>query len=180
MRKTIVKSWMLQGQAQAAMNRHAESIATLRRAVTVADEIGHGSLRWQTRAHLARSSSASGESDGARAVAREAADIVSAIVATLTEERLRSIFMAQPLVLMLGAMAEGSAMNTHDAYPAGLTGREVEVLRLVAQGATNKDVAQRLHISVKTVNAHLNNIFNKTDSPNRAAAAAFAMQHGLA
>ena len=65
-------------------------------------------------------------------------------------------------------------------YPAGLTAREVEVLRLVARGLTSGEIAQALNISEKTVSHHLTHIFNKTSSENRAAAAAFAIRHELA
>jgi predicted ATPase/DNA-binding CsgD family transcriptional regulator len=64
--------------------------------------------------------------------------------------------------------------------PAGLTTREVEVLRLVARGLTSNEIALELKISEKTVAHHLTHIFNKTNSENRAAAAAFAIRHGLA
>jgi ATP/maltotriose-dependent transcriptional regulator MalT len=62
---------------------------------------------------------------------------------------------------------------------AGLTAREVEVLRLVAKGLTNSQIAQELVLSEKTVATHLTHIFNKTNSENRAAAVAFAMRYGL-
>ena len=62
----------------------------------------------------------------------------------------------------------------------GLTAREVEVLRLVARGRTNTDIADELGLSEKTIAHHLTHIFNKTGSENRAAAAAFAIRHGLA
>ena len=65
-------------------------------------------------------------------------------------------------------------------YPAGLTAREVEVLRLVARGLTSSEIARELKISEKTVAHHLTHIFNKTTSENRAAAVAFAIHHGLA
>ena len=65
-------------------------------------------------------------------------------------------------------------------YPAGLTEREVEVLRLVAKGLTNSEIAQELGLSEKTIAHHLTHIFNKTTSENRASAAAFAIRHGLA
>jgi DNA-binding NarL/FixJ family response regulator len=64
-------------------------------------------------------------------------------------------------------------------YPAGLTAREVEVLRLVAKGLTNAEIAQTLVLSEKTVAHHLTHIFNKANVDNRAAATAFAFQHGL-
>jgi predicted ATPase/DNA-binding CsgD family transcriptional regulator len=66
------------------------------------------------------------------------------------------------------------------SYPAGLTAREVEVLRLVVRGLTNTEIAQELRLSEKTVAHHLTHIFNKTSSENRASAAAFAIRHGLA
>lgn len=63
--------------------------------------------------------------------------------------------------------------------PRGLTDREVEVLRLVATGRTNPEIAAELFLSEKTVSRHLSNIFTKLDVPTRTAAAAFAYEHGL-
>jgi len=65
------------------------------------------------------------------------------------------------------------------ARPAGLTEREVEVLRLVAEGRSNPDIARALVLSQKTVERHLSNIFVKLDVPSRTAAAAYAHEHGL-
>jgi DNA-binding CsgD family transcriptional regulator/tetratricopeptide (TPR) repeat protein len=70
--------------------------------------------------------------------------------------------------------------SSSSTYPAGLTAREVEVLRLVARGLTSGEIALELKISEKTVAHHLTHIFNKTSSDNRAAAAAFAIRQGLA
>ena len=67
-----------------------------------------------------------------------------------------------------------------EEHPAGLTAREVEVLRLVAQGLPNKEIADRLFISAKTVATHLRNIFEKIDVTNRTEAAQFATANGLA
>ena len=63
--------------------------------------------------------------------------------------------------------------------PAGLTAREVEVLRLVACGLSNKEIATRLTISPKTAGNHIEHIYVKIGASNRAAASLFAMQHGL-
>ena len=62
---------------------------------------------------------------------------------------------------------------------AGLTGREVEVLRLIAGGKTNKAIADALFISEKTVARHVSNILAKLGLDNRAAATAHAFKHGL-
>jgi DNA-binding NarL/FixJ family response regulator len=64
-------------------------------------------------------------------------------------------------------------------YPAGLTAREVEVLRLVALGLTDAEAADRLFLSVRTVNAHLRSIYRKLDVSSRAAAGRFAAENGL-
>ncbi len=66
------------------------------------------------------------------------------------------------------------------AYPAGLSEREVEVLRLVAAGLTNPLVAERLFLSPRTVDAHLRHIYHKLDISTRAEAIRFALAHGLA
>jgi DNA-binding CsgD family transcriptional regulator len=86
----------------------------------------------------------------------------------------------------LGALPDLDAMDDllggvsarHDR--SGLTGREVEVLALVATGMTNRDVAEALVISEKTVARHLSNIFTKIGVSSRAAATAYAIKHGLA
>jgi len=68
---------------------------------------------------------------------------------------------------------------TKKPLPANLTSREANVLELVAQGKSNRQIAQELGLSVKTVANHLTHIFNKTMCENRAAAAAFAIRNGL-
>jgi HD-GYP domain-containing protein (c-di-GMP phosphodiesterase class II) len=63
--------------------------------------------------------------------------------------------------------------------PAGLTAREIEVLKLLAQGLSNKEIAARLVISPKTAGNHVEHIYAKIDASSRATASLFAMQHGL-
>ena len=62
---------------------------------------------------------------------------------------------------------------------AGLTGREVEVLKLLALGLSNKEIAARLVISPKTVGKHVEHVYSKIDASSRATASLFAVQHGL-
>lgn len=64
--------------------------------------------------------------------------------------------------------------------PGGLTAREAQVLRLVASGKTNREVAEELVLSEKTIARHLSNIFSKLDVSTRTEAAAFAFEQGLA
>jgi DNA-binding CsgD family transcriptional regulator len=69
--------------------------------------------------------------------------------------------------------------SEREGHPAGLTTREVEVLRMVAEGKTNQDIADALFRSVNTVANHVRNILAKIDAANRTEAAAFAARHGL-
>jgi DNA-binding NarL/FixJ family response regulator len=64
--------------------------------------------------------------------------------------------------------------------PNGLTEREGEVLALVAAGSTNRQIAEALFLSQKTVARHVSNIFTKLDVTSRTAAARFAFEHGIA
>lgn len=69
---------------------------------------------------------------------------------------------------------------THVAeYPDGLTRREVEVLRVLAQGKTNPEIGEELFISLNTVTRHLSHIYTKTGAANRVEAAIYAANHGL-
>ena len=66
-----------------------------------------------------------------------------------------------------------------DTKPAGLSPREVEVLRLVARGLSNRGIAESLHISPRTAEHHVQHIYTKIGVSTRAGAAMFAMEHGL-
>ena len=72
---------------------------------------------------------------------------------------------------------EQSDLNIN--YKDGLTAREVEVIRLIAAGRSNPQIATELFISVKTVGNHVSNILNKTSLTNRAEAAVYAVRRGL-
>ena len=69
--------------------------------------------------------------------------------------------------------------SRHRCDGGGLTAREAEVLRLVATGRTNRAVAGELSLSERTVARHVSNIFVKLDVPSRAAATAWAYEHGI-
>ncbi len=79
---------------------------------------------------------------------------------------------------VLTAAGQGGA-RSRQRRPAGLSDREVEVLRLVAEGLPTKEVARRLYISSKTAEHHIEHIYTKIGVSSRAAAAMFAMEHDL-
>jgi DNA-binding NarL/FixJ family response regulator len=75
--------------------------------------------------------------------------------------------------------AAGQQRTRRPTGPAGLTPREVEVLALIARGASTKQVAERLFITPKTAETHIERIYGKTGASTRSTATLFAMQHGL-
>jgi DNA-binding NarL/FixJ family response regulator len=80
----------------------------------------------------------------------------------------------------VGAVIEAAgAPAPRRAWPAELTDREVDVLRLAARGLSNKEIASRLVVSARTVQHHLAHVYDKIGRRTRAGAALFAMEHGL-
>jgi predicted ATPase/class 3 adenylate cyclase/DNA-binding CsgD family transcriptional regulator len=71
------------------------------------------------------------------------------------------------------------AQKSSSIYPDGLTAREVEVLRLVAQGLSNAEIAEQLVISLLTVKAHMRSLYNKLGISSRSAATRYAIEHHL-
>ena len=110
------------------------------------------------------------------AVARTRLDD-AAWASALAEGRAMTPDQTVEYALEQGATPEPAAP---EPYPAGLSAREVEVLRLVAQGMTSALVAEELFISPNTVNRHLNSIYGKLGVNSRAAATRFAVEDGLA
>jgi DNA-binding CsgD family transcriptional regulator/tetratricopeptide (TPR) repeat protein len=92
-------------------------------------------------------------------------------------EQLARRFDMARLVIDIDALLQ--AKDRVVKFPDELTAREVEVLRLLAIGRTNKDVSLVLGISLNTVATHVRNILNKTQCANRTEAAAYAIRHGL-
>jgi DNA-binding NarL/FixJ family response regulator len=75
--------------------------------------------------------------------------------------------------------AAGHPVRRRRDWPARLTTREVEVLRLVARGLSNKQIAERLVVARKTVDNHVEHIYTKIGVSNRARAGLFAVRNGL-
>ena len=73
-----------------------------------------------------------------------------------------------------------TTLRSPSSFPAGLSAREAEVLKLVAEGLTNNQVADELFISPRTINRHLTSIYHKLGVSSRAAATRFALEHDLA
>jgi DNA-binding CsgD family transcriptional regulator len=144
-----------EGSAQAALG-------PLRQAFGTWQQVGAPYIAARVRVSLGKACRALGDEDGAALEFAAARSVF---------ERLE----AAPDLTALALLEKGSTpQKSH-----GLTGRELEVLRLVAQGLTNKAIAKQLFLSEKTVDRHLSNIFAKVNVSTRAAATAYAFQNRL-
>jgi HD-GYP domain-containing protein (c-di-GMP phosphodiesterase class II) len=103
----------------------------------------------------------------------------AAAVADAVAEEVRSGRLDGAAVAAVLAAAGQPVRSRRAAWPAGLTDREVEVLRLIARGRTNREVASALRLSVKTVGRHVENVYAKAGVRTRAGAALFAAEHRL-
>ncbi|MDR3573055.1 MAG: tetratricopeptide repeat protein [Anaerolineaceae bacterium] len=120
---------------------------------------------------------------GDTAAARSAFDQALKIYNTLADQldpQNRASFLNSPLVQVVHPSSAASPpRQTHRSEIKGLTERELEVLKLLAQGLTNAQIAEKLVVSPLTINAHLRSIFNKLDVTTRTAAARQAIELGL-
>lgn len=153
----------VRGAVELAEGDAAAASVSLRGAFAVLQQLGAPYLAARTRALLACACQVLGDEDGAR----------------FEIEAARSAFEQLGAKGELAAIAalEARAAAAPDAH--GLSPRELEVLRLVASGKTNKLIAVELCLSEKTVDRHVSNIFGKLNVPSRAAATAFAYANGL-
>jgi HD-GYP domain-containing protein (c-di-GMP phosphodiesterase class II) len=142
---------------------------------------GSGYPRGLTGAAISRPARILGAADAYQAMreprphrsARPADDAAAELRADVRARRLDP----EAVEAVLGAA--GHRVPRRREGPAGLTPREVEVLRLLARGLSHRDIAERLVISPKTARNHVEHIYAKIDASSRATASLFAMQHGL-
>jgi DNA-binding NarL/FixJ family response regulator len=103
------------------------------------------------------------------------------------QEAIRTVYAGEALLnpavqrRLIQQLRGGSPEPASPAptLPDGLTPREAQVLRLIAEGLSNAEIAERLVVAESTVKTHINNIFSKAALRDRAQAVVYAMQHGL-
>ena len=149
-----------EGAVRLAEGDVAGGLAALRRAWEAWRDLDAPYEAARVRARTADACRALGDHDCAALETQAARGVFERLGATVDLDRL-------------SAPPEGRSL------PAGLSAREAEVLRLVAAGLTNRAIATALTISERTVDRHVSNIFIKLDVSTRAAATAFAYEHGL-
>jgi DNA-binding CsgD family transcriptional regulator len=197
----VHRSWMLPAAVEVLVSagrvdqarQHSDELAG------IASSFGNAAVRAMARYAAATVHLASGQTEDALSNARGAARLWSQVGSPYESARAR-VLVARTLrelgdedsattefAVARRTFADvGAEPAAHEidqflgrTRPGGLTEREVEVLRLVAAGRSNHEIAGVLVLSQKTVERHLSNIFTKLDVPSRTAAAAYAHEHGL-
>jgi DNA-binding CsgD family transcriptional regulator/tetratricopeptide (TPR) repeat protein len=170
----------IRSEALMALQRRDEAETTLLAARATSQARMLTRFIWKIDIALGKLYQAQGRFADASALFAAAHEVVHSIALSVPDSgpnaEVRVNFLRQSLALFSSPQVVSPAGH----HTAGLTRREIEVLRLVAQGATNRQIGAALHISERTVNTHLTNILNKIGCDNRTAAAAFAVQQGLA
>jgi ATP/maltotriose-dependent transcriptional regulator MalT len=150
-----------EGTVRLAQNDARGALGALRRAATLWQALDAPYESARVRVQVGLACRALGDNDTAKIEFDEARRVFGALGATPDLARLVDL------------------LGTPPARPGGLTAREVEVLRLVADGRTNRDIATELVISERTVDRHVSNVFSKLGVSSRTAATTYAHEHGL-
>jgi DNA-binding CsgD family transcriptional regulator len=164
----LLATHRLLGELDIEEGRFAAAEQHLVEAMNLAEACAAPYERLLTLLALAGLRRATGDRAAALRLGQEARDIGRALGAA------PSVARAEALLAALAVVSEDTT-----AYPAGLSAREVEILRHVAAGRPNRDIAEALSLSEHTMRAHIRHIFAKTGADNRAAATAFAFRHRL-
>ncbi|HEU5423650.1 MAG TPA: LuxR C-terminal-related transcriptional regulator, partial [Nitrolancea sp.] len=158
------------GQLHSEARQFGAAESHLEQALALAAACAAPFERALTLLELARLRTAQGRPDDARVLLAEVRTLCLPLDARPTLQRVDELERQ---------LDDAAARRGRATYPAGLSAREVAVLRLVAQGLTDAQVAEQLFISRRTVSSHLLSIYNKLGVPSRAAATRFAVEHQL-
>jgi DNA-binding NarL/FixJ family response regulator len=180
--------WQRQGEALRAANQVGDKAlmrACLEALAAVADAEGRHLQAAELLGAAAGLADASPEVRSAvlesPVLDRQYAGLVESVSAALTEPRFVAAWDEGHASTPLQALdrTSPSEESVTGAHPEGLSDREIVVLRLVATGGTNAQIAQQLFLSIRTVDAHLRAIYRKLGVTSRAGATRFAVEQGL-
>ncbi len=161
----------LRGAALEMLGHHSAADASYQAARDSAALFGFLPILWRIDAARGGLFRVAGRDSDASAAYSAARDTVDAIAASIDDDAVRTRFRTQATARLPDRDA--------DVRPAGLSPRELEVLRLVAEGRTDQEIADVLFISRRTVHRHVTAILNKTGTRTRTSAAALAIRLGI-
>lgn len=171
--------WKLRGDALALLDRPAEAESALRAAIEAARAQSARPLLWRIHVALGdlyRGQNRRREAEKEHSAARA---IIDALGATVTDERLQENFLRRAQAFLPPTRRPTARQAAKQRF-SGLTARECDVVALVAQGKSNRAIAEDLVLSERTVESHVTNILAKLGFSARTQIAAWAVEKGLA
>jgi DNA-binding CsgD family transcriptional regulator len=172
----IPRLWLLRGQALAALDQPSQTEAAWQAALRHPLTQARRPLLWRIHMALGKWYQTQRRFDEARRELAAAGEIVAALAAPIPDSTLREEFQRRALALRPALPAPRPSAKP---VPGGLTRREAEVAVWLAQGKSNREIAQALVVTERTVEAHVGNILAKLNFSSRAQIAVWAVENDL-
>lgn len=168
----------LRGEALATLQQSAEAEAALTAAQTLAAALGVRPRQWQLCIALGNLYQTQGRKTEAEQAFATARALIEELAATITDESLRDNFLQQAMLMLPHSRPPSLKQAAKQAY-GGLTAREREIAALIAQGRFNREIADLLVLSERTIETHVSNIMLKLNLTSRRQIASWAIARGL-
>ena len=176
--RVIPRLWNLRGEALAALHRSEEAEKMLRAAQEAAHTQGLRPWLWRICVALGRLYQSRAQQEEAEQAFSTARACIEDLAANVPEEQLQEHFLSQATALLPQKRQLTPGRAARQAY-GGLTAREREVAALIAQGQVNREIAEALVVSERTVESHVANIMFKLGVHSRRQIRAWAVEKGL-
>ncbi len=175
----IPRLWKLRGEALVALHRTAEAETMLRAAQAAAQAQGLRPWLWRICVALGKLYQTQAHQEEAEQAFSTARALIEELAANLLDEHLRAQFLSQATAMLPQKRPLTPGRVAKHTF-GGLTAREREVAALIAQGKTNRMIAEQLILSERTVEGHVTNILTKLGCTTRTQIATWAVERGLA
>jgi tetratricopeptide (TPR) repeat protein len=176
--RNILRVSKLRGEALLALYRTAEAKVELEAAQEIAATLGASPMLWRISMLLGNFYKAQGDHDETEKAYATARTLIEELAATVPDESLRDNFLDKAQGLLPHPRPLSPAKARKQAY-GGLSTREREVAVLIAQGKSNREIADRLILSERTIESHVSSILFKLDYNSRTQIATWAIEKGL-
>ena len=176
--RSILRVSKLRGEALLALHRTAEAIVELEAAQEIAATLGASPMLWRISVLLGNFNKAQGNHDEAEKAYSSARTLIEQLAATMPDESLRDNFLHNTMALLPHTRPLSPGKARKQAF-GGLSVREREVAVLIAQGKSNREIAEMLVLSERTIESHVSNILLKLDYTSRTQIAAWVIEKGL-
>jgi predicted ATPase/DNA-binding CsgD family transcriptional regulator len=174
----IPRLWKLRGVALSGLAQISEAETALRAAQVAAYAQGLRPVQWRICVSLGKLYQNQGRQEDAEQVFSIARTTIEELAANVADEHLRERFLSQATAMLPQKRALTPGRAAREAF-GGLTTREREVSALIAQGKTNRVIAEQLVLSERTVEGHVTNILTKLGCSTRTQIATWAVEKGL-